>query len=44
VSEGFLRVVHRDSLLSDVDPERLLDRLSKYSAPIVDQWIGRPIR
>jgi uncharacterized protein (TIGR00730 family) len=44
VSEGFLRVVHRDSLLSDVDPERLLDRLSKYSAPIVDQWISRPIR
>ena len=28
VSEGFLREVNRDLLLSDVDPARLLDRLS----------------
>jgi uncharacterized protein (TIGR00730 family) len=28
VSEGFLREVSRDLLLSDEDPERLLDRLS----------------
>jgi uncharacterized protein (TIGR00730 family) len=30
VSEGFLREVNRDLLLSDADPERLLDRLSAY--------------
>jgi predicted Rossmann-fold nucleotide-binding protein len=41
VSEGFLREVSRDLLLSDVDPARLLDRLSTYSVPIVDKWIGR---
>jgi len=44
VSEGFLRIVHRDMLLSDTDPERLLDRLNKYSFPDVDKWIGRPAR
>jgi uncharacterized protein (TIGR00730 family) len=43
-SEGFLRDVHRDLLLSDADPERLLDRLSTYSVPIVDKWISRPMR
>jgi uncharacterized protein (TIGR00730 family) len=41
VAEGFLREVNRDLLLSDVDPARLLDRLSTYSVPIVDKWIGR---
>jgi uncharacterized protein (TIGR00730 family) len=44
VSEGFLRNVHRDMLLSDTDPEHLLDRLSKYPVPDVDKWIGRPTR
>jgi uncharacterized protein (TIGR00730 family) len=43
-SEGFLRDVHRDLLLSDADPELLLDRLSTYSVPIVDKWISRPMR
>jgi uncharacterized protein (TIGR00730 family) len=44
VTEGFLRDVHRDLLLSDENPERLLDRLSKYSVPAVDKWIGRSTR
>jgi uncharacterized protein (TIGR00730 family) len=44
LSEGFLRDVHRDLLLSDSDPERLLDRLSSYAAPAVDKWNGRPTR
>jgi predicted Rossmann-fold nucleotide-binding protein len=39
VSEGFLRELNRDLLLSDDDPERLLDRLSTYSFPIVEKWI-----
>jgi predicted Rossmann-fold nucleotide-binding protein len=29
VSEGFLREVNRELLLSDDEPERLLDRLSR---------------
>ena len=41
VSEGFLRAVHRDLLLSDDDPERLLDRLSGYSAPVADKWMDK---
>jgi len=44
VAEGFLRDVHRGLLLSDNDPARLLDRLANYAVPIVDKWIGRPVR
>jgi len=33
VSEGFLREVNRELLLSDVDPARLLDRLSEPRLP-----------
>jgi uncharacterized protein (TIGR00730 family) len=41
VSQGFLREAHRDLLLSDDDPDRLLERLSSYSVPTVEKWIGR---
>jgi uncharacterized protein (TIGR00730 family) len=44
LSEGFIRPAHRESLLSDTDPERLLDRLSTYAVPAVDKWIARPGR
>jgi len=44
VSEGFLKDVNRELMLSDDDPARLLDRLGSYSAPVVDKWIGRPTR
>jgi uncharacterized protein (TIGR00730 family) len=44
LSEGFLRDVHRDLLLSDSDPERLLDRLSSYAVPTVEKWSSRPKR
>jgi uncharacterized protein (TIGR00730 family) len=44
LSEGFLRDVHRDLLLSDSDPERLLDRLSNYAVPALDKWSSRPTR
>ena len=44
LSEGFIRPVHRDSLLSDADPERLLDRLGNYAAPAAEKWISRPGR
>jgi uncharacterized protein (TIGR00730 family) len=42
--EGFLREVHRELLLTDTDPVRLLDRLSSYELPIVDKWIDRSTR
>jgi uncharacterized protein (TIGR00730 family) len=44
VSEGFLRDVNRELLLSDTDPARLLDRMSSYQTPVADKWIGRSSR
>jgi uncharacterized protein (TIGR00730 family) len=44
LSEGFIRSIHRDSLLSDADPERLLDRLGNHDVPALDKWIARPER
>jgi uncharacterized protein (TIGR00730 family) len=42
--EGFLRDVHRNLLLADTDPARLLDRLNSYIVPMVDKWIDRTTR
>jgi hypothetical protein len=44
LDEGFLRPEHRELLLADTDPARLLDRLNSYTVPIVDKWIDRAIR
>ncbi|MDP9009123.1 MAG: TIGR00730 family Rossman fold protein [Pseudomonadota bacterium] len=44
LTEGFVRHVHRGLLLSDSDPEQLLDRLTNYSVPTIDKWISRPAR
>ncbi len=40
VKEGFLRVPHRELMIADTEPSRLLDRLSAYSVPVTDKWIG----
>lgn len=39
VSEELLKRSNREMLLTDNDPERLLDRLATYSPQIVDKWI-----
>jgi uncharacterized protein (TIGR00730 family) len=44
VSEGFLRDPHRGLLLSDVDPERLLDRLNATPAPATEKWMAPGVR
>lgn len=44
VDEGFLRDVHREMLIADTDPVRLLDRLSRYVVPVADKWIGTSTR
>ena len=44
VDQGFLRDAHRELLLADTDPARLLDRLSNYTVPIVDKWMDRASR
>jgi uncharacterized protein (TIGR00730 family) len=40
VSDAFLKPAHREMLLVDSDPERLLDRMDRYIPPIVIKWIG----
>ena len=44
VSDGFLLPVNRDLLISDGDPERLLDRLSSHTVAAADTGIGRSAR
>lgn len=44
VSEGFLLPVNRGLLISDGDPERLLDRLSSYAVATADAGIGPSAR
>ena len=44
LSEGFVREMHRDLLLSDADPEQLLDRLNSYAGPAVEKGLRRPAR
>lgn len=44
VSEGFLRDTHRELLLADTEPQRLLDRLESYLPPAIDKWMGQANR
>jgi uncharacterized protein (TIGR00730 family) len=44
VDQGFVRDAHRQLLLADTDPGRLLDRLTSYTVPVVDKWIDRAAR
>lgn len=41
VEEGFLKAVHRELLVSDSDPERLIEKISAQAVPIADKWINR---
>ncbi|GAA5128263.1 TIGR00730 family Rossman fold protein [Haloechinothrix salitolerans] len=40
VDEGFLRAGHRDALLFDTDPDRLLRGLAEHRLPEVNKWAG----
>lgn len=40
VEEGFVRPAHREMLAVDHDPERLLARMDRYEAPVVQKWIA----
>jgi uncharacterized protein (TIGR00730 family) len=39
--DGFVRAMHRDMLLVDDDPARLLDRFADYEPPRVEKWLQR---
>ena len=41
VSEGFIKPVHRASIVVDDDAERLLDTLAQVKLPDVPKWIKR---
>ena len=41
VAEGFVRNAHRQMLLVDDDPRRLLDAFSQYRAPALAKWLDR---
>src|SRR5664279_3973759 len=44
VREGFLRDENRRLVLEDRDPERLLEKMTQFHAPVVDKWISRDER
>ena len=41
VAEGFVKDVHREMLISDVDSGALVDRLLRAEVPRVEKWIRR---
>ncbi len=41
VSEEFLRAEHRRMVISDTQPDLLIDRLLRFQAPVAAKWIGR---
>jgi len=42
--DGFIRAEHRELLLVDDDPARLLDRLQNFVVPYVPKWVEREQR
>ena len=44
VDEAFVRPHHRENVLHDTDPRRLLDRIAAFDPPAVPKWIGRAER
>jgi uncharacterized protein (TIGR00730 family) len=42
--DGFIRAEHRQLLLVDTDPERLLDRLQTFEVPYVPKWVDKSER
>lgn len=44
VAQGFLQPAHRESLLIDDDPGRLIDRLAAFECPQLGRWWPAPER
>lgn len=42
VTAGFVHPAHRDLVISDDDPGRLLDRLAAWTPVTVSKWLDRP--
>jgi uncharacterized protein (TIGR00730 family) len=41
VKDGFVSAVHRSLMISDSDPQKLLDRLERYQVPQEEKWYNR---
>ena len=41
VSERFLKFIHREMILVDDDPKRLIDRLEAHQIPVCEKWLDR---
>jgi uncharacterized protein (TIGR00730 family) len=41
VAENFIRAAHRELVITESDPERLLDLLAQAQPPNLDKWIDR---
>ncbi|PCI48262.1 MAG: TIGR00730 family Rossman fold protein [Alphaproteobacteria bacterium] len=41
VEEQFVKPIHREMILIEHKPDRLLDLMAAYKPPAVDKWIGR---
>lgn len=41
VAENFIRPIHRELVITESDPERLLDLLAQSHPPDLDKWIDR---
>ena len=39
--EQFMKTAHRDMLIVETDPKRMIERMQTYEAPVVTKWIGR---
>jgi uncharacterized protein (TIGR00730 family) len=39
VSEGFLKNVHKDMLLTANNPSELINKFSEYEPPVVSKWV-----
>jgi uncharacterized protein (TIGR00730 family) len=42
--DGFIRPEHRELLVVDTEPERLIHRLQNYEVPYVPKWVDRKER
>jgi hypothetical protein len=40
VAQQFIKQEHRDMILVEKSPGKLLDKISRYQAPIVEKWVG----
>ncbi len=41
VTEGFVNQASRGMIMTESEPETLLDRFAEYKAPVVNKWIDR---